>query len=393
MRAAKWRFSIMGLLEDARNIQRKDPAARTVLEVILLYPGFHILVYHRIAHWLFEHKHFFLARWVSQRGRHKTGIEIHPGAKIGKCLFIDHGMGIVFGETAEIGDNCTIYHGVTLGGTGKDTGKRHPTLGNNVLIGAGTKVLGPVYIGDNARIGAGSVVLKNLPANCTAVGVPAEVVRINNKAINPADDLDQQDLPDLMAQRLIDLDRRIGQLEKAAQGDIPPRPSRWPPGSAGGKLPTAHSKDPGTFSGPDAQTVPGSCFLLWFRPLPALPLQRAGSGSRGFFRVGHIIDHQSESLTLDLPEGDAHLHITCQNSPRVAKVSERTAVIIVVSRIDDFVGTAAQIEIPTRTVVALTGGNQKQCSYWLGSSLKPTTSWFLPVAVFRMFLTWSFVSL
>lgn len=164
----------------------------------------------------------FPRRWVSQRGRHKTGIEIHPGAKIGKCLFIDHGMGIVFGETAEIGDNCTIYHGVTLGGTGKDTGKRHPTLGNNVLIGAGTKVLGPVYIGDNARIGAGSVVLKNLPANCTAVGVPAEVVRINNKAINPADDLDQQDLPDIMAQRLIDLDRRIGQLEKAAQGDIPP---------------------------------------------------------------------------------------------------------------------------------------------------------------------------
>ena len=110
----------------------QGPAARTVLEVILLYPGFHILVYHRIAHWLFEHKHFFLARWVSQRGRHKTGIEIHPGAKIGKCLFIDHGMGIVFGETAEIGNNCTIYHGVTLGGTGKDTGKRHPTLGDNV---------------------------------------------------------------------------------------------------------------------------------------------------------------------------------------------------------------------------------------------------------------------
>ena len=153
----------MSLLEDARNIQRKDPAARNVLEVILLYPGFHILVYHRVAHWLYEHKHFFLARWVSQHGRHKTGIEIHPGAKIGKCLFIDHGMGIVFGETTEIGDNCTIYHGVTLGGTGKDTGKRHPTLGNNVLIGAGTKVLGPVFIGDNARVGAGSVVLRNLP--------------------------------------------------------------------------------------------------------------------------------------------------------------------------------------------------------------------------------------
>ena len=194
----------MSLLEDARNIQRKDPAARSVLEVILLYPGFHILVYHRIAHWLYEHGHFFLARWI------------------GRCLFIDHGMGIVFGETTVIGDNCTIYHGVTLGGTGKDTGKRHPTLGNNVLIGAGTKVLGPVYIGDNARIGAGSVVLRNLPANCTAVGVPAEVVRINNKAVNPADDLDQQDLPDVMAQRLTELDRRISKLEKDAQGDVPP---------------------------------------------------------------------------------------------------------------------------------------------------------------------------
>ena len=212
----------MGLLDDARNIQRRDPAARSVLEVILLYPGFHILVYHRIAHWLYQHKRFFLARWVSQHGRRRTGIEIHPGATIGKCLFIDHGMGIVFGETTEIGDNCTIYHGVTLGGTGKDTGKRHPTLGNNVLIGAGTKVLGPVYIGDNSRIGAGSVVLRNLPANCTAVGVPAEVVRINNKAVNPADDLDQQDLPDLVAQRLTDLDRRLGVLENAAQGDTPP---------------------------------------------------------------------------------------------------------------------------------------------------------------------------
>ena len=212
----------MGLLDDARNIQRKDPAARSVLEVILLYPGFHILVYHRIAHWLYQHKRFFLARWVSQHGRRRTGIEIHPGATIGKCLFIDHGMGIVFGETTEIGDNCTIYHGVTLGGTGKDAGKRHPTLGNNVLIGAGTKVLGPVYIGDNSRIGAGSVVLRNLPANCTAVGVPAEVVRINNKAVNPADDLDQQDLPDIVSQRLTDLDRRLSQLEKAAQGDIPP---------------------------------------------------------------------------------------------------------------------------------------------------------------------------
>ena len=212
----------MGLLADARNIQAKDPAARTVLEVILLYPGFHFLVYHRIAHWLYEHTHFFLARWVSQHGRHKTGIEIHPGAKIGDCLFIDHGMGIVFGETTEIGNNCTIYHGVTLGGTGKDVGKRHPTLGDNVLIGAGTKVLGPVYIGDNARVGAGSVVLKNLPANCTAVGVPAEVVRINDKAINPADDLDQQALPDLVSQRLTTLERRVGRMEVSVRGSIPP---------------------------------------------------------------------------------------------------------------------------------------------------------------------------
>jgi serine O-acetyltransferase len=212
----------MGLLADARNIQEKDPAARSVAEVILLYPGFHILVYHRIAHWLYVHRHFFLARWISQRGRHKTGIEIHPGAKIGKCLFIDHGMGIVFGETTEIGDNCTIYHGVTLGGTGKDTGKRHPTLGNNVLIGAGTKVLGPVFIGDNARVGAGSVVLHNLPANCTAVGVPAEVVRINNKAVCPSDDLDQQDLPDIVSLRLTELERRIGVMEAADRGGVPP---------------------------------------------------------------------------------------------------------------------------------------------------------------------------
>ena len=212
----------MGLLEDARNIQRKDPAARNVLEVILLYPGFHILVYHRIAHWLYRHKRFFLARWVSQHGRRRTGIEIHPGATIGRCLFIDHGMGIVFGETCEIGDNCTIYHGVTLGGTGKDTGKRHPTLGNNVLIGAGTKVLGPVYIGDNVRVGAGSVVLKNLPANATAVGVPAEIVRVGNIKCCPADDLDQQDLPDIVNQRISELEARLSRLEAEKQGEFPP---------------------------------------------------------------------------------------------------------------------------------------------------------------------------
>ena len=201
----------MGLLEDARNIQRKDPAARSVLEVMLLYPGFHILVYHRIAHWLYQHKHFFLARWVSQHGRHRTGIEIHPGATIGKCLFIDHGMGIVFGETCEIGDNCTIYHGVTLGGTGKDTGKRHPTIGNNVLIGAGAKVLGPFKVGDNTNIAAGAVVLEEIPPDCTAVGVPARVVK--HKGVR-VDCLDQIHIPDPVSQELCRMSHRIALLEK-----------------------------------------------------------------------------------------------------------------------------------------------------------------------------------
>ncbi|MGN0974877.1 MAG: serine O-acetyltransferase EpsC [Gemmiger sp.] len=212
----------MGLWEDAKNIRDKDPAARNVAEVILLYPGWHALLFHRVSHFLYQHHFFFLARLNSQLARHITGIEIHPGARIGRTLFIDHGMGIVFGETTEIGDNCTIYHGVTLGGTGKDTGKRHPTLGNNVLIGAGTKVLGPVYIGDNVRVGAGSVVLCNLPANCTAVGVPAEVVRINNKKVCPSDDLDQQDLPDITNQRIAALEARLSRLEAAAQGELPP---------------------------------------------------------------------------------------------------------------------------------------------------------------------------
>ena len=204
----------MSLLEDARNIQRKDPAARSVLEVILLYPGFHILVYHRIAHWLFEHKHFFLARWVSQRGRHKTGIEIHPGARIGKCLFIDHGMGIVFGETTVIGDNCTIYHGVTLGGTGKDTGKRHPTLGNNVMVSAGAKVLGPFKVGDNSRIAANAVVLSEIPPEATAVGVPARVVRIAGEKVDFAGQVDQIHVTDPVQKELQALNSRLEWLEQ-----------------------------------------------------------------------------------------------------------------------------------------------------------------------------------
>ena len=212
--------------EDIKTVQAQDPAAQNGLVIFLSYPGLHAKWNHVPEHWLWEHGHRSLARVLSQITRHITGVEIHPAAQIGKHFFIDHAMGVVIGETAIVGDNCVLYQGVTLGGTGNETGKRHPTLGNNVLIGAGTKVLGPVYIGDNARIGAGSVVLCNLPANCTAVGVPAEVVRINNTAVNPADDLDQQDLPDVVAQRIRDLDRRIGVLENAAQGDTPPTASQ-----------------------------------------------------------------------------------------------------------------------------------------------------------------------
>lgn len=164
---------IKDLYLDAKNIKEKDPAARTILEVVLLYPGFLILVFYRISNVFYKYKMFFIARVISQFGRFLTGIEIHPGAKIGKRLFIDHGMGIVIGETAEIGDDCTIYHGVTLGGTGKDILKRHPTIGNNVMVGAGAKLLGPINVGNNVKIGAGAVVLKDIENNVTVVGVPA----------------------------------------------------------------------------------------------------------------------------------------------------------------------------------------------------------------------------
>ena len=164
------------LYEDAKNIQEKDPAATNILYVILLYQGFHVLIFHKIAHFLYEYKLYFLARLVSQFARFITGIEIHPGAKIGRRLFIDHGMGIVIGETATIGNDCTIYHGVTLGGTGKDKKKRHPDIGNNVMIGCGAKVLGSIKIGDNVKIGANAVVLKDIERNNTVVGVPAKVI-------------------------------------------------------------------------------------------------------------------------------------------------------------------------------------------------------------------------
>ena len=182
--------------------QRRDPAARSKLEIFLLYPGVHAVLYHRLAHWLYGHRLFFLARCVSQWNRFWTGIEIHPGAVIGHRLVIDHGMGIVIGETAEIGDDCLLYQGVTLGGTGKDKGKRHPTLGDNVLVGSGAKVLGPFTVGDNARIAAGAVVLSQVPPGATAVGVPARIVRMAGKPVYYADDVDQIHMEDPVRQEL-----------------------------------------------------------------------------------------------------------------------------------------------------------------------------------------------
>ena len=193
--------------------QRRDPAARSKLEIFLLYPGVHAVINHRIAHWLYLHHRFFLARCVSQWSRFWTGIEIHPGATIGRRLVIDHGMGIVIGETAEVGDDCLLYQGVTLGGTGKDKGKRHPTLGNNVLVGSGAKVLGPFKVGDNARIAAGAVVLREVPPNSTAVGVPAQVVRVAGKPVYYADDVDQIHMDNPVQEELNALTQRIEQLE------------------------------------------------------------------------------------------------------------------------------------------------------------------------------------
>ena len=180
---------------DINAIKERDPAARSSLEVFFLYSGFHAVCWHRFAHWLYKHRRYSFARWISQLNRFFTGIEIHPGATIGRGLFIDHGMGVVIGETTEIGDNCTLYQGVTLGGTGKESGKRHPTLGNNVMVSAGAKVLGSFTIGDNSKIGAGSVVLSEVPPNSTVVGVPGRVVKQENVKI-PRLDLDQVHLPD-----------------------------------------------------------------------------------------------------------------------------------------------------------------------------------------------------
>jgi len=194
--------------------QKRDPAARSKLEIFLLYPGVHATIYHRIAHFLYRHRLFFLSRWISQHARHRTGIEIHPGATIGRRLVIDHGASIVIGETTEIGDDVLLYQCVTLGGTGKDKGKRHPTIGNNVLIGSGAKVLGPFKVGDNARIAAGAVVLEEVPPNCTAVGVPAQIVRVAGQPVDYTDSVDQIHVRDPLLEQLNALTQRVQELEK-----------------------------------------------------------------------------------------------------------------------------------------------------------------------------------
>lgn len=198
--------------EEVASVRERDPAARSTAEILLTYSGLHAVLLHRVAHKLHQNKCYVTARIISQLGKFFTGIEIHPGATIGKGLFIDHGTGVVIGETAEIGDNCILYQGVTLGGTGKGKGKRHPTLGNNVMVGCGAKVLGPFKIGDNVKIAANSVVLHEIPENCTAVGAPARVVR--RDGVKVTQDLDHVHIPDPVAQELCRQQVRIDQLER-----------------------------------------------------------------------------------------------------------------------------------------------------------------------------------
>ena len=197
---------------DIKSVMERDPAARSKVEVFFLYPGVHAVFWHRVAHFFFRHKMKFIARWISQSTRFWTGIEIHPGAVIGRGLFIDHGMGVVIGETAVIGDNCTIYQGATLGGTGTEKGKRHPTLGNNVMVGCGAKILGPFTVGDNSKIAAGAVVLSEVPPNSTCVGVPARIVKLEGVRVEC--DLDQVTVPDPISSQICTLTVHIKNLEK-----------------------------------------------------------------------------------------------------------------------------------------------------------------------------------
>jgi serine O-acetyltransferase len=198
--------------EDVQAIFERDPAARSVAEILFSYPGFHAIRFYRLAHWLWLHKRYFLGRFVSHVGRFFTGIEIHPGARIGRAFFIDHGMGVVIGETAEVGDDVTMYHGVTLGGTTWEKGKRHPTIGNNVVVGVGAKVLGPVRIGDNTRIGANSVVIRDIPPNSVVVGIPGKVVfRVEGERRIA---LDQEFMPDPQGRAITSLLERVSRLEE-----------------------------------------------------------------------------------------------------------------------------------------------------------------------------------
>lgn len=196
--------------EQIDTIFARDPAAKSTLEVVLCYPGFHASLLHRVGHWFYRKRLFLLARFVSQTGRFLTGIEIHPGARIGRRFFIDHGMGVVIGETTEIGDDVLLYQGVTLGGTGKEGGKRHPTLGNNVVVGTGAKVLGNITLGDHVKVGAGSVVVRNVPANSTVVGIPGRIV---GERPPQEDNLEHGKLPDPEGQAIADLTRRVAELE------------------------------------------------------------------------------------------------------------------------------------------------------------------------------------
>ncbi len=220
----------MGWLKSIRNeinvIRERDPAIHSDMEVFL-YPSFKVMLHYRVAHKLYQKKHYFLARWISQRAVRKTGIEIHPGAQIGENFFIDHGNGVIIGETAIVGNNVTLYQGVTLGGTGKEHGKRHPTIGDNVMISAGAKVLGSFTVGENSKIGAGSVVIEEVPPNCTVVGVPGRVVKRNNQKL-VREDMNQVDLPDpinedikelqhansQMTNRILELEQALKQLKK-----------------------------------------------------------------------------------------------------------------------------------------------------------------------------------
>lgn len=203
--------NIKNIREDIACVKERDPAARSAVEIFFLYPGLKAVRMHRRAHWCYNHRLFFAARYISQRCAKITGIEIHPAAKIGRRFFIDHGTGVVIGETTEIGDDVTIYQGVTLGGTGHHIGKRHPTIGNNVMIGAGAKVLGPFKIGDNSNIASGAVVLEEIPPNCTAVGVPARVIKRDGKRI---DELDQIHIPDPISMEFCKLQIEIERLKK-----------------------------------------------------------------------------------------------------------------------------------------------------------------------------------